>query len=211
MKIKSLVDAVEKKLHGLQDKLVQKLDSADFDWIDIYKYIKPTYTQIPSDGYKKIPLSRWPIIVFLLTAVFCLLCSAIYHAFCCISDRANQILRRLDYAGISILITGSCFPVYVYGFYCQPIYSQIYLAIIGFVSLIVFFVSLTEKIHEPEYNTAKSIMYGVLGVFAGIPGLHLSYLNRTATGINDNLNFLPSTPYYLTMGISYLGGLAIYA
>jgi adiponectin receptor len=211
VKIKSLANALEKKLHSLQDKLVQKIDSAAFDWIDIYKYIKPTYTQIPNDGYKKVPLSRWPIIVFLLTAVFCLLCSAIYHAFSCISDRANQVLRRLDYAGISILITGSCFPVYVYGFYCQPIYSQIYLSIIGFVSLIVFVVSLMEKIHQPEYGTAKSIMYGALGVFAAVPGIHLVYLNATAAGINDNLDFLPSTPYYLTMGASYLGGLAIYA
>lgn len=210
-KIKSLTDKVEKKLHNLQDKLVQKIDSAAFDWIDIYKYIKPSYKQIADDGYRRVPLSRWPIIVFLLTAVFCLLCSAIYHAFCCISVRANQVLRRLDYAGISILITGSCFPVYVYGFYCQPLYSQIYLSVIGFTSLVVFFVSLTEKIHQPEYGTIKSLMYGALGLFAAVPGTHLVYLNMTASGINDNLDFLPSTPYYLTMGISYLGGLAIYA
>jgi len=210
VKIKTLTDALEKKLHNLQDKLVEKIDSAAFDWIDIYKYIKPSYTQIPNE-YRKIPLSRWPIIVFLLTAIFCLLCSAIYHAFSCISDKANQFLRRFDYAGISILITGSCFPVYVYGFYCQPIYSQIYLSIIGFVSLIVFFISLTEKIHQPEYNTLKSIMYGALGIFAAVPAFHLVYLNTTADGINDNLDFMPSYPYYLTMGFSYLGGLAIYA
>jgi len=210
VKIKTIVDALEKKLHSLQDKLVQKIDSAAFDWIDIYKYIKPEYAQI-AGSYRNVPLSRWPIIVFLLTAVFCCLCSAIYHGFCCISERANQVLRRLDYAGISILITGSCFPVYVYGFYCKPIFSTIYLSIIGFVSLIVFFVSLTEKIHQPEYNKAKSIMYGALGIFAAVPGIHLVYLNMTASGINDNLDFLPSTPYYLSMGLSYLGGLAIYA
>jgi len=33
----------------------------------------------------------------------------------------------------------------------------------------------------------------------------------TAVGPHDNLDFGPSLPYYLIMGVSYLGGLTIYA
>jgi len=122
-----------------------------------------------------MPLSRWPIIVFLISAVFCLLCSAVFHLFYCLSHRANQILLRLDYAGVSILITGSAFPAFVYGFYCQFIYAKIYLTLIGTTSLIVFFVSLGDKIHSEPYRGLKSIMYGSLGVFAGLPMLHILY------------------------------------
>jgi len=122
-----------------------------------------------------MPLSRWPIIVFLLSAVFCLMCSAIFHLFYCLSHRANQILLRLDYAGVSILITGSCFPPFIYGFYCMPMWSTIYLSIIGVTSLVVFFVSLTDMIHSEPYRTAKSVMYGSLGILAGLPMIHLVY------------------------------------
>lgn len=213
-KIVKLTQTVEKDLHELQARLISKIDSAAFDWIDVYRYIKPTYSNdlmTKDDGFRRVPLSRWPIIVFLLSAVFCLMCSAIYHAFHCISDRASQILSRLDYAGISILITGSCFPPFVYGFYCQPFYSQLYLTLIAIVSIIVFIVSLGEKIHEFEYAVVKSTMYGGLVFCAILPVCHLIYLNVTATGESDNLDFIPSIPYYVAMILCYLVGLIIYA
>jgi len=211
-KLEESSDDLKARLSELQGELVHKIDSADLDWIDIYKYINPNYRSALSrkEDYYQMPLSRWPIIVFLLSAVFCLMCSAIFHLFYCLSFRANQILLRLDYAGVSILITGSCFPPLVYGFYCQPFFSQLYLSIIGFISIIVFFVSLGDKIHSQEYRKIKSVMYGGLGVFAGLPILHLVYLSATMSD-NTALNFTTSLPYYMAMGISYLGGLTVYA
>lgn len=163
----------------MQGELINKIDSEDLDWIDIYKYVNPAYSPALArkDGVYLVPLSRWPIIVFLLSAVFCLLCSAIFHLFYCLSATANKILLRLDYAGVSILITGSCFPPFVYGFYCQPFFSNLYLAVIGVTSIIVFFVSLGDKIHSQPYRKLKSVMYGGLGIFAGLPMIHLAYLS----------------------------------
>lgn len=123
-----------------------------------------------------MPLSRWPIIVFLISAIFCLMCSAIYHLFYCLSERADEFFKRFDYAGISILITGSTFPPLVYGFYCQIFYAKLYLSLVGGTSIIVFFVSLGDKIHKEEYKKIKAFMYGGLGLFAGAPLLHLCYL-----------------------------------
>jgi len=55
-------------------------------------------------------------------------------------------------------------------------------------------------------------MYGSLGIFAALPGVHLAYISISAAGgPNDSLDFVPSIPYYLTMGCSYLGGLVVYA
>lgn len=170
---------LKQKLQQLQKKLIAKIDSSAFDWIDVYKFIKRAEDYPPfsvDQQYGAEPLSRWPIIVFLISAVFCLLCSAVFHLFYCQSERANQIFLRLDYAGISILITGSCFPPLVYGFYCQPIYYQMYLSFVSVASLIVFFVSLCDFIHSEPYRKMKDLMYGGLGIFAGLPMLHLIYL-----------------------------------
>jgi len=212
-KLEEIAQDLKNKMNDLQHNVISKIDSADFDWIDIYKYISPNHSSSKTlqEGRHIVPLSRWPIIVFLLSAVFCLSCSAVFHLFYCLGKRANQILLRLDYAGVSILITGSCFPPVVYGFYCQPIYAYVYLTVIGVTSIVVFIVSLSDYIHTEEYRKLKSLMYGCLGVFAAIPMPHLIYLSLTTSEKNDNLDFNPSVPYYLAMGASYLGGLVIYA
>jgi len=87
-------------------------------------------------------LSRWPIVVFLISATICLTCSAIFHLFYAISHKAYSVLLRLDYAGVSILISGSTFPLSYYGFYCEPVYAAINISLVGTACLVVFFVSL---------------------------------------------------------------------
>ena len=63
-------------------------------------------------------LTRWPLAVFLLTAMACLGFSAFFHLFNAVSERTSNFLQCLDYAGIALLITGSNIPVIFYGFYC---------------------------------------------------------------------------------------------
>jgi predicted membrane channel-forming protein YqfA (hemolysin III family) len=64
-------------------------------------------------------LPKWPLYVMLFGGVFCLSCSGIFHLFCAHSEKVNNYLNRLDYAGIAILIVGSCYPPNYYLFYCQ--------------------------------------------------------------------------------------------
>jgi hypothetical protein len=66
-----------------------------------------------------LPMERWPIVVFLMSAVTCLTTSASYHLFNCHSLTVSNFLLLLDYAGISVLICGSFFPPIFYGFYCD--------------------------------------------------------------------------------------------
>lgn len=101
--------------------------------------------------------------------------SSVYHLTNCMSERIGLALKRIDYAGISILITGSCFPPYVYGFYCQPHYAIFYLTLLSIVSLIAFFASVGGLFTYPKYHKIKGIMYGGLGLFAAVPGIHLVY------------------------------------
>jgi len=57
-----------------------------------------------------------PIYIHIVSAILCFLFSAIFHLFYTISPKFQNILSRLDYSGISILITGSCFAPNIYGY-----------------------------------------------------------------------------------------------
>ena len=105
--------------------------------------------------------------------MFCLAGSTIFHLYLCLSLKVKTMFLRLDYAGICVLIFGSCFPPCVYGFYCQPTYYQFYLSIIGVTSFTVFVVSMMDFIHTEKYRKIKSLMYGSLGIFSGFPIIHL--------------------------------------
>lgn len=101
--------------------------------------------------------------------------SSTFHLASCMNDRIGSLLARWDYAGISILITGSCFPPVVYGFYCQPTIAWVYLSILSVVSMVVFIVSIGKTIHLEEYRRVKGVMYGGLGLFSALPIFHLVY------------------------------------
>lgn len=146
-----------------------------------------------------------------MSAFLCLFFSAAYHLFYSISVRHHKLFLRLDLAGVSLLISGTTFPVFYYGFYCQINVAYFYLSLIGLFSLVVFFISLQDFIHEPKYFSVKPLMYGGLGLLAGVPLFHLlyyEYFNFSAIG---NFSMSNSYIYYVLMGISYVGGLAIYA
>lgn len=64
-------------------------------------------------------LQKWPLFVMLFGAVFCLGCSALFHLFIAHSEKVSNLLNRLDYAGISILIVCSCYPLNFYLFNCD--------------------------------------------------------------------------------------------
>ena len=59
---------------------LEVLETKTHDWIDIY--IKLTNVE---NENKKVILSNWPIVGFLITAIICLGGSAIFHTFYCIS------------------------------------------------------------------------------------------------------------------------------
>jgi len=209
--VAALGDSLKKTLESFQEKVVGAIEASNTDWIDIYTYFDNHHHTVQirfiNDDHR---LSRWPILVFLLSAIFCLAGSTLFHLFYCLSPTVNKIFLRLDYAGICILIYGSGFPPVVYGFYCQPDFALLYLTITGIVSGTVFTVSMMDFIHTEKYRKMKSLMYGSLGIFSAFPIIHLMN-NSFQVGLeNDYLPFSDSLPYYIAMGGTYLGGLVIY-
>ena len=61
-----------------------------------------------------------PLLISIASACFCLGCSAVFHLYYVQSPSLSDILSRLDYGGISVLIFGSALPIIYYSFACEP-------------------------------------------------------------------------------------------
>ena len=72
-------------------------------------------------------ISRWPVALFVFSAIWCLGGSTIFHMFLCVSKPVRNVLQTLDYCGICILISGSYVPVIYYSFYYYPTFRRIHL------------------------------------------------------------------------------------
>lgn len=110
LELRKRLDELNEKLMKFKNDLLEKLESKEMEWIDIYKN---------SEKYKNPKIKKWPVFVMLFGAVACLSGSSIFHLFSAHSEKYNQFLSRLDYAGISLLIMGSCYPPYYYYFFCR--------------------------------------------------------------------------------------------
>jgi predicted membrane channel-forming protein YqfA (hemolysin III family) len=62
---------------------------------------------------------RWPIYCQTIGAFLCMAFSAYFHQHLCISEDEMFRLRRLDFAGIVIMITGSGTPPIYYMTMCE--------------------------------------------------------------------------------------------
>lgn len=182
-------------------KLIEKFEK-------LKKLEKENIRIFSKTGYS---LERYPIAIFLCTAIFCLLSSTIFHLFHPISLRIYTILHKIDLAGISILNFGSSFAMYYYYFYCMTVPLTIYCTFIFLFCFGVFFISLGNAIHLEENVHWKSLMYAGLGLINLVPLIHICVLSFYASPENDYIPINLSFFLILLMAGLYLGGLGIYS
>ena len=97
------------------------LDDITTKWeICVNKII--SYIKYDMDDIIKIKgenIGRWPLFIMLSAAIVCFGFSTSFHWFSIYSKNLYSLLCRLDYAGITFLIPGSCYPPYFYFYYCE--------------------------------------------------------------------------------------------
>lgn len=96
--------------------------------------VKGEIQSLKSGGDGAVP--RWPITVFTLCAIRCLLGSTVFHNFLSTTRKTRAILQTLDYYGICILISGSYVPVIYYSFYDYPEYLRFHLAMVILINVV---------------------------------------------------------------------------
>jgi len=104
------IDNLNTKIGNFTEKVADLFESNEMDWIALYG--RKESNEI--SNAKR--LRRWPLFVMLVCAIICLGSSAVFHWIGAHSKKFHDFFSRLDYAGISILIAGSCYPPYFYFF-----------------------------------------------------------------------------------------------
>jgi adiponectin receptor len=176
------------------------------EWIDIYG----------KEKHEK--LRRWPLFVFLFSAMLCLLFSSIFHLFYVHSLSLSRLLGKLDYAGISLLIAGSCYPPYYYFYYCSLSifyinnyfhiveFMYFYLSFITIFSIAVFIFSLQPNFGVPSKRSLRGFLFLTLGLSTSLPMVHIIFFSNTITGMIPN----PTLTNWVLGGICYVAGCLIY-
>ncbi|KAF7130594.1 hypothetical protein RHSIM_Rhsim10G0126800 [Rhododendron simsii] len=151
------------------------------------------------------PITRWPFFVFLGGAMFCLLASSTCHLLACHSPRLSYIMLRLDYAGISALISTSFYPPVYYSFMCYPFFCNLYLGFITLLGIATMLASLLPVFQKPEYRHIRASLFFGMGVSGIAPILHKLILFR------NRPEAIYTTGYEVLMGLFYGIGALIYA
>ena len=178
------------------DKTLTKENESNLD----YKY------QLNLKSRKKKKLAIWPIFVIIFSAIACLSFSTSFHLFGLMNAKYFNVLNRFDYGGISLLISGSCYPPYYYFFYYSIKYRNIYLIFITTFGVGTFLYSLTDDFNKPQRRTLRGILFLIFGLSAGVPILHMAFFGYTIEGYNPDAIFIN---WYLG-GISYVVGTFFY-
>ena len=162
--------------------------------------------QLNLKSRKKKKLAIWPIFVIIFSAIACLSFSTSFHLFGLMNAKYFNVLNRFDYGGISLLISGSCYPPYYYFFYYSIKYRNIYLIFITTFGVGTFLYSLTDDFNKPQRRTLRGILFLIFGLSAGVPILHMAFFGYTIEGYNPDAIFIN---WYLG-GISYVIGTFFY-
>ena len=158
------------------------------------------------DERKKKELARWPLFIIIFAAITCLSFSAIFHLFGIMNAKYNNILNRFDYGGISLLISGSCYPPYYYFFYYSTLFKYLYLILISVFGIGTFLYSLTDDFNKPKRRCLRGTLFLIFGLCTGVPILHMAFFGDYIEGYGENIILLN---WYLG-GISYIVGALFY-
>lgn len=190
----NMQEAILQRLEVFRSVILEKIETEDLAWLGLRQIDLADQNQY---------LARWPIYIFVISAMICLGCSTVYHLFSAHSHKAHKLTSTLDYAGISILIAGSFYPAIYYIYYCHEELIIIYLAGISIFSVGVFLSSFSPTFHKPKYNWLRGLTFLILGCLGLIPCLNLIFLPEAS-------EFSMSLYYYLGMALSYVVGVTIY-
>ena len=215
-KINYLNDEIKNNTFSSTSSFSSKINSVREGIIDLIKldtslsqeneiFLDKSYN-LNLNNRKKKKLARWPLYIIILGAFSCLFFSASFHLFGLMNANYANILSRFDYGGISLLISGSCYPPYYYFFYYSKFFRNFYIIFITTFGIGTFLGSLTDDFNKPKRRSLRGILYLIFGLCTGIPILHMAFFGKYIEGYNNDIILYN---WYLG-GISYVVGALFY-
>ena len=208
-KFTSFIEYVQsflKSLSILKDEVVDLINLDETKTDKLKSYLNSEVIMKMEERQKK-ELSKFPLYIMIISAFLCLSFSTSYHALKIVSPIVYNISHRFDHGGISILISGSCFPPYYYFFYFENKFKYFYLIEITAIGLIIFFYSiLNSDFSQPYKRTFRGILFIIFGICTGIPVLHMGFFGESIKGYYPGIKL----KYWYLGAFSYLFGAILY-
>ena len=155
------------------------------------------------DYAKAEQVNKWPLIAYLITAMFCLGCSTTCHLCYVKSQRISKVVANLDYWGISILFLGSAYPFISYKYACGPyiFWRYVFMCIITLLTLACMVLTVKSAFMKP---LPRALLYTSFGLAVLIPTVGLEFWQDPRYTLAPNL-----MPYSYSLA-AYVLGLIIY-
>jgi len=116
--------------------------------------------------------------VYLLSAAFCFLGSALFHILLCHSEPVFLMMSKLDYVGISFLVSGSMMPIVHFGFY-EDHWLEVkffYLSLVLAATLAcVYYVCFTPGFEKPQYRSLRARLFANVSLVGVFPLAHMIF------------------------------------
>eukprot|EP00834_Sanchytrium_tribonematis_P006806 NODE_539_length_6273_cov_0.700194.p2 type:complete len:308 gc:universal NODE_539_length_6273_cov_0.700194:4916-3993(-) len=149
------------------------------------------------------PISdKWMFTLYCICAIKCFSMSSLYHLHCHQTYKTYRLFSCLDYAGISVMIMGSCILMTYYVYYCNTTMQYIWQTLLIITSFVGIFGPFFDKF--ANHPTLRTICYIISGTFSGLPvGIHI-FTHYSVPFHDDGIFF------FIGMLVCYVGGAAIY-
>ncbi|KAI1321144.1 hypothetical protein EDD11_007710, partial [Mortierella claussenii] len=155
---------------------------------------------VPADGYDKLVF-----LVFFLAVYKCLLMSSLWHTFAQIAHESTmKCMACLDYVGISVLIAASVVVTEYYGFYCEAVFRNSYIAATALFGVAGVVIPWLSWFDQKETRWLRITFFLSMAASALLPVFHLMLIQ----GAGVTLEWI--FPLLKSMG-SYLLGVFLYA
>ena len=154
--------------------------------------------------YKKAEIvTSWPLIAYLITAMFCLGCSTTCHLCYVKNERISKIVSNLDYWGIALLFLGSTYPFISFKYACGHyiFYRYIFVTIVSIFTVACMVLTVKSAFMNP---INRALLFTSFGVSVLVPTVGLCWWKDPLYTLEPNL-----MPYSWTL-ITYLTGMIIY-
>lgn len=146
------------------------------------------------------------LLVLLIGACVCLLCSTLFHMFFNISESYFKRLSRLDYAGIVFLTVGHSLVGTYYTLYCMPELRRIYNVAISIAGFMTIGVTLYPAFDAPHNRLIRAMVFVLFGTVSGLPIFHAGWLHGFS-----NIEYMHHAQYMFLMAGFYLLGAFFFA
>lgn len=151
-------------------------------------------------------VSRWPMFIFLLSALTCLSASVVFHWFQILDRAWFSFLARMDYVGIAVLICGSNIPILAYGFHCRSDWMYFHIGYSVLTCTICAFVGLSEVFAKNDYRAFRASVFILTGCAGVVPLAHLLF-----SRVSQHPEVMWVMIKIVIHGLLYVTGAVIYA